>query len=55
MPLYFKINGQKPNGFLLKTSFGLAADRLSSALPRVPHLGGNEPWVMQIQILTNTY
>jgi hypothetical protein len=39
MPLYFKINGQKPNGFLPKTSFGLAADRLSCALPRVPHLG----------------
>jgi hypothetical protein len=40
MPLYFNINGQKPNGFLPKTSFGLAAERLSCALPRlVPHYG----------------
>ena len=39
MPLYFNVNGQKPNGFLPKTSFGLAAERLSCALPRVPHFG----------------
>ena len=39
MPLYFNRNGQKPNGFIPKTSFGLATDRLSCALPRVPHLG----------------
>ena len=37
--MYFNINGQKPNGFLPKTSFGLAAERLSCALPRVPHYG----------------
>jgi len=40
--LYFNINGQKPNGFLPKTSFGLAAERLSCALPRVPHYGKRE-------------
>ena len=37
--MHFNINGQKPNGFLPKTSFGLAAERLSCALPRVPHYG----------------
>ena len=40
--MYFNINGQKPNGFLPKTSFGLAAERLSCALPRVPHYGKRE-------------
>ncbi len=37
--MYFNINGQKPNGFLPQTSFGLATERLSCALPRVPHYG----------------
>ncbi len=31
--------GTAANGFLLKTSFGLAAERLSCALHRVPHYG----------------
>ena len=37
MSLYFNIFGQRPNGLLPKTSFSLAAEHLSCALPRVPH------------------
>jgi hypothetical protein len=44
MPLYFIIIGQRPNGLLPITSFSLAADRLSCALPRVPHLCNERLW-----------
>jgi hypothetical protein len=35
----FNIIGLGPKGSSSKTSFGLAADRLSCALPRIPHFG----------------
>jgi hypothetical protein len=43
MPFHFNIIGWGPNGSSPKTSFSLAADRLSCALPRVPHFGGKSP------------